>query len=129
MSSLSKTERWTRRADSEGVFLIVIDFSDNATLFVYFIVVYIAVESYGYQNGQFSVIYVHRRCFFGPVCNEIVIDNGYVHATFRRYMHVSFVFLRPECNLSSGFREGISLYFLNNGWHKHMTIFGRFLTK
>ena len=30
-------ERWTRGADSEGVLLITVDFSDNATLFVYHI--------------------------------------------------------------------------------------------
>ena len=30
-------ERWTRWADSEGVLLITVDFSDNATLFVYYI--------------------------------------------------------------------------------------------
>ena len=29
-------KRWTKRADSEGVLLITIDFSDNATLFVYY---------------------------------------------------------------------------------------------
>ena len=30
-------ERLSRRADSEGVLLITVDFSDNATLFVYYI--------------------------------------------------------------------------------------------
>ena len=47
-------ERWTKWADSEGVVLLFdVDFSDNATLFVY----RIAVKSYGYKkNGQFSVI-------------------------------------------------------------------------
>ena len=29
-------KRWTKRADSEGVLLITIDFSDNATLFIYY---------------------------------------------------------------------------------------------
>ena len=45
-------ERWSRRADSEGFLLITVDFSDNTTLLVY----YITVESYGHQNGQFSVV-------------------------------------------------------------------------
>ena len=39
-------ERLARRADREGVFLITVDFSDNVTLFL----LYIAVESYGYQK-------------------------------------------------------------------------------
>ena len=30
-------ERWTRRADSDGVLLITVDFSDKATFFVYYI--------------------------------------------------------------------------------------------
>ena len=30
-------ERWTRQADSEGAFLITVDFGNNATLFVHYI--------------------------------------------------------------------------------------------
>ena len=35
--TIVEKERWTRGADSEGVFLITVDFSDDVTLFVYYI--------------------------------------------------------------------------------------------
>ena len=58
-------ERWTKWADSEGVVLLFdVDFSDNATLFVY----RIAVKSYGYKKmASLAWFYVHGRCSSGPV--------------------------------------------------------------
>ena len=59
-------ERWTRRARSEGVLLITVDFRDSATLFIYYIK---RLKVMGIKNVQFSVIFVHRRRCPGPVCN------------------------------------------------------------
>ena len=60
-------ERWTKRTDSEGVLLIAVDFSDNATLF--FFIIYSGWKLWASKRDQFSVIFVHRRCCSGPVCN------------------------------------------------------------
>ena len=49
-------ERWTKRAGSEGVLLITVDFSDNATLFVYYINIK-WLKVMGIENGLFSVIF------------------------------------------------------------------------
>ena len=67
-------------------------------------------------------LYFQRWCCSGHACNEMIIDNGYVNVTFRRYMHVSFVFIRPECNISSVFCGGtifISLIMVgkNTWWY------------
>ena len=98
LCNVVEKERRTRRADNEGVLLITVDFRYNATLSVYYIQRLKVVDI---KNDQFSVIFVHRWCCTGPVCNSLMIDNGYVYVTFRSYMHASFVFFRPVCNLLS----------------------------